>query len=124
MNTTQFVHQVTIRIFERDPSLLERYGEKGIHKCKADNQHHLDHLHTAAELQNSAIFTDYTRWLNGILLKFHMGTQTLLDNYEILVEELSHVSESDLSTERREAYQALLLEGIQLLEAEKSKEEA
>ncbi len=124
MNTTQLINQVTIRIYERDPSLKERYGEKGIAKCKADNQHHLDHLYTAAEMNDSTIFTDYTRWLNGILQKFHMGTQTLLDNYEILEEELNHVPESDLSLERREAYQALLLEGIQLLEAEKAKEEA
>jgi len=124
MNTSKLIDQVTIRIYERDPSLMDRYGEKGILKCKADNQHHLDHLHTATEMKDSAIFTDYTKWLNGILQKFNMGTQTLLDNYEILEEELRRVPEAELSSERRETYRALLLESIQLLEAERAKEEA
>lgn len=124
MNTTKLINQVTLRIYERDPSLKDRYGEKGIQKCKADNQHHLDHLHTAAEMSDVSIFTDYTRWLNGILQKFNMSTQTLLDNYEILHEEIMHISEADIPSTRRETYQALLLEGIQLLEAEKAKEEA
>ena len=124
MNTSKLIDQVTIRIYERDPSLNERYGEKGIQKCKADNQHHLDHLHTAAEMNDITIFTDYTQWLNGILQKFNMGTQTLLDNYEVLKEELQHVPETELSADRNKTYQALLSEGIQLLEAEKAKEEA
>ncbi|WP_455663098.1 hypothetical protein [Pradoshia sp.] len=123
MNTAKLIDQVTIRIYERDPSLTDRYGEKGIQKCKADNQHHLDHLYTAAEMNDAAIFTDYTHWLNGILQKFKMGTQTLLDNYEILKEELDHVPVSEISRGRREIYQSLLSEGIQLLEAEKAIEE-
>ena len=75
-------------------------------------------------MNDITIFTDYTQWLNGILQKFNMGTQTLLDNYEILKEELQLVPETELSADRNKTYQALLSEGIQLLEAEKAKEEA
>lgn len=84
----QIVNDVTERIYQKEPSLLERFGEKGKEKCKEDNHHHLKHLKTAYELKNIQIFTDYALWLNGILVKHGMKTQHLVDNFLIIKEVL------------------------------------
>ena len=122
MNMTPFIEIVTERIYTLDPSLQERYGEKGKDKCRADNKHHLDHLQTAFELNNANVFTDYTLWLNGILQKYGMKTQTLLDNFVILKEELELLS--DLPESNKNRYLSYLTDAIDILEHEKAKEEA
>ena len=121
MNMTPLIEQVTERIYALDPSLQERYGEKGKEKCRADNKHHLEHLQTAYELNNTKVFTDYTLWLNGILQKFGMKTQTLLDNFVILKEEL--VLLSDWPEQKQQMYLSCLTDAIAILEHEKAKEE-
>ena len=122
MNMTPFIEQVTERIYALDPSLQDRYGEKGKEKCRQDNQHHLDHLQTAYELNNPKVFTDYTLWLNGILQKFGMKTQTLLDNFTILKEELELIS--DMPDKKQNMYLSCLTDAIDILERAKAKEEA
>ena len=122
MNMTLFIEQVTERIYALDPSLQDRYGEKGKEKCRADNKHHLDHLHTAFELNNAKVFTDYTLWLNGILQKYGMKTQTLLDNFVIIKEELEQIS--NLPDIKKKMYLSCLTDAINILEQEKAKEEA
>mgnify|MGYP005609970033 FL=1 len=122
MNRTPFIEKVTERIYALDPSLHERYGEKGKDKCRTDNQHHLDHLQTAFELENAKVLTDYTLWLNGILQKYGMKTQTLLDNFVVLKEELELLS--DLPDRQKGMYRSYLAEAIDILEREKAKEEA
>ncbi|OCA86146.1 hypothetical protein F7984_12225 [Pradoshia sp. D12] len=122
MNTTLFIEQVTERIYTLDPSLQDRYGEKGKDKCRADNKHHLDHLQTAFELDNAKVFTDYTLWLNGILQKYGMKTQTLLGNFVIIKEELEHFS--DMPDIKKKMYLSFLTDAIDILECEKAKEEA
>lgn len=122
MNMTTFIEQVTERIYALDPSLQDRYGEKGREKCKTDNQHHLDHLQTAFELNSVKVFTDYTLWLNGILQKFGMKTQTLLDNFVILKEELQLIT--DMPDAKQQMYLSCLTDAIDILEHEKAKEEA
>ena len=122
MNTAPFIEKVTERIYALDPSLHERYGEKGKDKCRADNQHHLDHLQTTFELENAKVFTDYTLWLNGILQKYGMKTQTLLDNFVIIKEELEQIS--DMPDIKKKMYLSFLTDAIDILECEKAKEEA
>ena len=122
MNRTPFIEKVTERIYALDPSLHERYGEKGKDKCRTDNQHHLVHLQTAFELENAKVLTDYTLWLNGILQKYGMKTQTLLDNFVVLNEELELLS--DLPDKQKGMYLSYLAEAISILKHEKAKEEA
>ena len=121
MNMNPFIEQVTERIYALDPSLQERYGEKGKDKCRADNNHHLEHLQTAYELNNTKVFTDYTLWLNGILQKYGMKTQTLLDNFVILKEELALLP--NMSDQQQQMYLSCLTDAIDILEQEKAKEE-
>ncbi|MET3730187.1 hypothetical protein ABID52_003806 [Fictibacillus halophilus] len=87
-NINVMVERVTEKIYQKDPSLVERYGDKGRVKCIEDNHHHFKHLETAYDLENSAFFIDYAIWLDGILQKFGMDTQLLLDNFDFIIEVL------------------------------------
>jgi hypothetical protein len=95
LNIHDMVEEVTKRIYEKDPTLTERYGEKGRAKCVEDNHHHFQHLETAHELDNVVFFTDYALWLNGILQKFGMSTQLLMDNFTFIIEVLKEADAED-----------------------------
>lgn len=88
ININVMVERVTEKIYEKDPTLIDRYGDKGRAKCIEDNHHHFKHLETAFELNNSIFFTDYAVWLNGILQKFGMSTELLMDNFDFIIEVL------------------------------------
>lgn len=88
LNIHDMVERVTEKIYEKDPTLVDRYGDKGRAKCIEDNHHHFKHLETAYELRNGQFFTDYALWLNGILQKFGMSTELLMDNFTFIIEVL------------------------------------
>ena len=94
MNIQEIAHKATDVIYDREPALWERYGEKGKKKCLEDNEHHLKQLITATDLGQSKFFTDYAHWLNGILVKHGMSTKHLIDNFRILQELLSSDSKT------------------------------
>lgn len=87
-NINVMVERVTEKIYQNDPSLVERYGDKGRAKCIEDNHHHFKHLDTAYELDNGTFFIEYAIWLDGILQKFGMSTQLLMDNFDFIIEVL------------------------------------
>ncbi|WP_078411962.1 hypothetical protein [Priestia abyssalis] len=88
LNIHDMVERVTEKIYEKDPTLVNRYGDKGRAKCIEDNHHHFKHLETAYELRNGQFFIDYALWLNGILQKFGMSTELLMDNFAFIIEVL------------------------------------
>ncbi|RZT14502.1 hypothetical protein [Fictibacillus sp. BK138] len=94
-NINAMVERVTEKIYENDPSLMDRYGEKGRGKCIEDNHHHFKHLETAYELDNEEFFTDYALWLDGILQKFGMTTELLMDNFSIIIDVLKEQGVKD-----------------------------
>ncbi|WP_166243464.1 hypothetical protein [Paenibacillus turpanensis] len=82
-------------MYEAFPELLERYGERGVQKCREDNRHHFRHLDTAYLLRSSNIFTDYALWLNGMLVRFGMKPDHLIDNFERLIRSIPKRFEED-----------------------------
>ncbi|GGB70287.1 hypothetical protein [Fictibacillus barbaricus] len=88
INIDVMVERVTEKIYGKDPTLIERYGDKGRGKCIEDNHHHFKHLETAYELDNSKFFIDYALWLDGILQKFGMNTEHLMDNFSFIIDVL------------------------------------
>ncbi|WP_281889865.1 hypothetical protein [Paenibacillus sp. YYML68] len=111
--------QVTASIYEANPQLLERYGERGKQKCWEDNVHHMKHLDTAYQLSNEDVFTDYALWLNGILGRFGMGPEHLVDNFERIADALDR--ESSLSSARVSGYKTLLQRANEALQVEARK---
>ncbi|MBY6038277.1 hypothetical protein KUV80_16645 [Fictibacillus nanhaiensis] len=95
INIHVMVERITEKIYEQDPSLMERYGDKGKAKCIEDNHHHFKHLETAYELDNSTFFTDYALWLDGILQKFGMKTEHLVDNFTLIIKVLEEQDITD-----------------------------
>lgn len=110
MNVQEMAHKATDVIYEREPELLERYGEKGKLKCLEDNEHHLKQLITATELGQSKFFTDYALWLSGILVRHGMSTKHLIDNF-IILQELLPLDSKESETNRH--YLELAIQSLQ-----------
>lgn len=73
-------------IYEAYPDLWDRFGEKGFIHTEKDNHHHLDHLETAFSMADEAIFLDYTKWLESVLLSRGVETALIIDNFDRLME--------------------------------------
>ncbi|TDB50190.1 hypothetical protein [Bacillus sp. CBEL-1] len=82
----EIVEKVTEKIYEQEPSLLQKFGERGKQKCIEDNHYHMKYLHTSYLLQNETVFSDYALWLNSLLTSRGMKTKHIIDNF-ILIEE-------------------------------------
>ncbi|KZE36399.1 hypothetical protein AV656_14750 [Bhargavaea cecembensis] len=118
MNVDEIVNQVTEKIYELEPALLERFGDQGKAKCREDNHHHMKHLQTAYELNETKIFTDYAVWLNGILTRHGMNTKHLIDNFEIIRSLLT-----EDKSEQAESYRQALSKAIETLKEDDGTEE-
>jgi hypothetical protein len=112
-NINAMVERVTEKIYENDPLLMDRYGDKGRAKCIEDNHHHFKHLETAYELDNEEFFMDYALWLDGILTKFGMSTELLMDNFSLIIDVLNEQDVKD--TPRIEAYNYYLNKAYNIL---------
>ncbi|MFC7365993.1 MULTISPECIES: hypothetical protein [Bhargavaea] len=114
MNVDMIVNQVTEKIYELEPALLERFGEPGKAKCREDNHHHMRHLQTAYNLNETKVFTDYAVWLDGILTKHGMNTKHLIDNFEIIRSLLEEETSEQAKTYRQYLTTAIstLKEGV------------
>lgn len=108
------IGRVTARIYELEPSLMDKYGQRGKEKCREDNGHHLRYLETAYKLDDSRIFNDYAIWLSGILSRHGMETRHLADNFRLIAEEA--IAEEGLEISKREAFRRYLQEAIDVLE--------
>ena len=75
-------------IYDAYPNLWERFGERGFLRTEEDNMHHLDHLETAFELQDSKVFVDYSKWLETVLTSRNVETALIIDNFERLIKVL------------------------------------
>ncbi|MBU8754876.1 hypothetical protein [Priestia megaterium] len=84
----KIVERVTEKIYELEPSLLEKFGERGKERCYEDNRYHMKYLETTYKLDNLQIFTDYALWLNNLLTSRGMKTQHIIDNFKFIQEAL------------------------------------
>lgn len=80
----EIAEEVTRDIYRDFPELLDRFGERGYQKCIDDNMHHLNHLDTAYQVQDTKPFVDYAIWLNNVLTSRGMQTSLVIDNFERL----------------------------------------
>lgn len=86
METKKAIASETAKsIYEAYPDLWERFGEKGFIHTEEDNQHHLDHLETAYSMADEAIFLDYAKWLESVLLSRGVETALIIDNFDRLI---------------------------------------
>lgn len=84
--TKQLIASETAKsIYEAYPDLWDRFGEKGYIHTEKDNHHHLDHLETAFSMEDEAIFMDYTKWLESVLLSRGVETDLIIDNFDRLI---------------------------------------
>ncbi|MCW1927526.1 globin family protein [Bhargavaea beijingensis] len=118
MNVDEIVDQVTEEIYRLEPALLERFGEQGKAKCREDNHHHMRHLRTAYELDETKVFSDYAVWLDGILTRHGMKTEHLVDNFGMIKSLLA-----EDNSEPAKSYCQYLMRAIEILKGKSETEE-
>ncbi len=108
----QIAQEARESIYAAHPALIERFGENGIIHTEKDNMHHLDHLETAHSLKQTALFLDYTKWLQTVLESRNVGTHLIIDNFERLISILP----GKIEPEEEKFMVQCLKEAIQLLD--------
>lgn len=103
---------VVEEFYDNYPWLLEKFGEKGKRNTREDNDHHLDHLELAYELQEETFFKDYTIWLNDVLVSRGVGTRMIIENYNMIRKYLKDV---EMEEEERKYYDHLLETSVSYL---------
>ena len=58
---------VVERQYALDPSLRDRYGERGREKCVEDTEFHLAHLSAAVLASSPALFARYVGWVGAVM---------------------------------------------------------
>ncbi|MFE3894994.1 MULTISPECIES: hypothetical protein [unclassified Priestia] len=109
----KIVERVTEKIYELEPSLLEKFGERGKERCHEDNHYHMKYLETTYKLDNLQIFTDYALWLNNLLTSRGMKTQHIIDNFNFIQEALFELD--NYGDKQVQAYVAYLEEANHIL---------
>ncbi|PRO65953.1 hypothetical protein [Alkalicoccus urumqiensis] len=112
MNEVVIIDRVTEKIYKDDPTLWERYGQRGVDRCREDNEHHLRQLRAAYAVKSPQMVVDYAHWLNGILNRHGMTTAHLTANFRFLQEALR-----EEKTEKAVVFSEYLDEAVHSLEA-------
>lgn len=79
---------VITRLYERQPSLRDRYGEQGQQQCLQDTVYHLDHLATAVTFGSPKLFSHYLAWAKATLLAHGVAWEDVANHLDILREVL------------------------------------
>ncbi|WP_347862451.1 hypothetical protein U0355_04615 [Salimicrobium sp. PL1-032A] len=112
--TKEFItNRVVEEFYTNHPWLLEKFGEKGKHHTRKDNDHHLEHLELSYELQKEDFFTDYTFWLKDVLVSRGVGTGLIIENYRMIQK---YMKETEMDEQERNYYAHLLETSISYLE--------
>ena len=63
----ELAREITQALYDHEPGLLERHGERGRSKCLQDMRYNLEHLAPAVGLDDPALFARYVTWLDQLL---------------------------------------------------------
>lgn len=71
-------------LYSEMPGLLDKYGERGRHKCFQDVCYNVEHLAPAVELGEAGLFASYAQWLNRVLTSRNVPTDEVVRSLELL----------------------------------------
>ncbi|MET3683891.1 hypothetical protein ABID56_002007 [Alkalibacillus flavidus] len=91
----QLVDSVVSAIYQETPELYDRFGERGLERCREDNFYHLQYLTTSFQLQSTSIFLDYTSWLNEVLTSRGIDRDHIIQNYRLLIDAIPKTIDDD-----------------------------
>ncbi|WP_078429286.1 hypothetical protein [Alkalihalobacterium alkalinitrilicum] len=104
----KLVEEIVVKIYEKYPDLVEKFGEHGKRKTFEDNIHHFNSLNLAYEANHVEIFVNYTMWLNDVLTTRGVSTEIIIENYNIIVD----VIEGKLTKERVAFYNKAIEQAV------------
>ena len=91
--------RVTGQQFSADPTLFQRFGERGVRKCTEDSLRHLSYLASAAAVSSDSLFADYVAWAKVLLARLGMSEQDLAQNLLLLRDAVRGALDDELGDE-------------------------
>ncbi|MDO7905917.1 cobalamin-dependent protein [Paenibacillus sp. JX-17] len=79
---------ITERQYERQPDLMERFGQTGWEKTKQDTLYTLNYLAESVLVNSPGLFTHYVSWLKDLLRQYRVTQEDLRINFELMREAL------------------------------------
>lgn len=79
---------ITEALYHERPQLAERYGAVGRARCLEDVRFNLEHLAAAAAVRQTAVFSDYIRWVDALLRARDVDPSDLARSLEITADVL------------------------------------
>lgn len=81
--------EITQALYDHEPGLLERHGERGRAKCLQDMRYNLEHLAPAVGLDDPALFARYVTWLDQLLRVRGVATDDVRRSIEMTARVIS-----------------------------------
>ena len=94
----ELAREITQAIYDHEPGLLERHGERGRSKCLQDMRYNLEHLAPAVALGDPALFGRYVTWLDQLLRARGVATDDVRLSIEMTARVISARFPSDQAT--------------------------
>ncbi|AIQ45320.1 cobalamin-binding protein [Paenibacillus sp. FSL R7-0273] len=84
MIAEQLAEEVTLRQYERQPDLRQRFGPSGIARTRQDSLYHLRYLAQSVSLESPLLFIHYIIWLKVLLMQYKITAEDLRINLELM----------------------------------------
>ncbi|WP_342564533.1 cobalamin-dependent protein [Paenibacillus sp. FSL R7-0345] len=89
MIAEQLAEDVTLRQYERQPDLRQRFGPSGIARTRQDSLYHLRYLAQSVSLESPLLFINYIIWLKVLLMQYKITAEDLRINLELMKDAIS-----------------------------------
>lgn len=89
MIAEQLAEEVTLRQYERQPELRQRFGPSGIARTRQDSLYHLRYLAQSVSLESPLLFINYIIWLKVLLTQYKITAEDLRINLELMKDAIS-----------------------------------
>ncbi|MGN7763979.1 cobalamin-dependent protein [Paenibacillus sp. 22594] len=80
----QLAEEVTLRQYERQPELRQRFGPSGMARTKQDSLYHLRYLAQSVALDSPLLFINYIVWLKVLLAQYKITGKDLQINLGLM----------------------------------------
>ncbi|MNI00231.1 Glutamate mutase sigma subunit [compost metagenome] len=104
----QLAEEVTLRQYERQPELRQRFGPSGVARTKQDSLYHFRYLAQSVALDSPLLFINYIIWLKVLLAQYKITAEDLQINLDLMKDAIS----SQVETPEKELIISYLDMGI------------
>ncbi|WP_042198026.1 cobalamin-dependent protein [Paenibacillus camerounensis] len=89
MIAEQLADEITLRQYERQPELKQRFGPSGMARTRQDSLYHLRYLAQSVAMDSPLLFINYVLWLKVLLMQYKITAEDLRINFTLMKDAIS-----------------------------------